>query len=97
MIEIQSMKQLAEILLVYMIQVLIKLAIRLTAGKDIFQFEKLPQFTPELFVRVTAKNVMKQKHFHKGIQQLVQEGAIQLFKTVKYGRIFTWSSWSTSI
>ncbi|SIE10662.1 peptide chain release factor 3 (BRF-3) [Mycobacteroides abscessus subsp. abscessus] len=26
---------------------------------------------------------MKQKHFHKGIQQLVQEGAIQLYKTVK--------------
>lgn len=55
----------------------------LTAGKEVFQYEKLPQFTPELFVRVTAKNVMKQKHFHKGIQQLVQEGAIQLFKTVK--------------
>ncbi len=56
----------------------------LTSGKDSFYFERLPQFTPELFVRVTAKNVMKQKHFHKGIQQLVQEGAIQLFKTVKY-------------
>lgn len=55
----------------------------LTAGKESFQYEKLPQFTPELFVRVTAKNVMKQKHFHKGIQQLVQEGAIQLYKTVK--------------
>lgn len=55
----------------------------LTVGKENFQFERLPQFTPELFVRVTAKNVMKQKHFHKGIQQLVQEGAIQLFKTVK--------------
>jgi peptide chain release factor 3 len=55
----------------------------LTVGKEVFQYEKLPQFTPELFVRVTAKNVMKQKHFHKGIQQLVQEGAIQLFKTVK--------------
>nr|WP_295970211.1 peptide chain release factor 3 [uncultured Bacillus sp.] len=55
----------------------------LTSGKEQFQYEKLPQFTPELFVRVTAKNVMKQKHFHKGIQQLVQEGAIQLFKTVK--------------
>ena len=26
---------------------------------------------------------MKQKHFHKGINQLVQEGAIQLFKTVR--------------
>ncbi|MBP2243374.1 peptide chain release factor 3 [Cytobacillus eiseniae] len=55
----------------------------LTSGKENFQFERLPQFTPELFVRVSAKNVMKQKHFHKGIQQLVQEGAIQLYKTVK--------------
>ncbi|MCM3663166.1 peptide chain release factor 3 [Mesobacillus subterraneus] len=55
----------------------------IVSGKEAFQYEKLPQFTPELFVRVTAKNVMKQKHFHKGIQQLVQEGAIQLFKTVK--------------
>ena len=50
-------------------------------GKPIFHFNPLPQFTPELFVRVTAKNVMKQKQFHKGIHQLVQEGAIQLFKT----------------
>ncbi|KOP81830.1 peptide chain release factor 3 [Bacillus sp. FJAT-21945] len=55
----------------------------LTSGKESFQFDRLPQFTPELFVRVSAKNVMKQKHFHKGIQQLVQEGAIQLYKTVK--------------
>lgn len=59
----------------------------LTSGKDSFQYEKLPQFTPELFVRVTAKNVMKQKHFHKGIEQLVQEGAIQLYKTVKWEEI----------
>ena len=49
-----------------------------TGNKD-FQFEKLPEFTPEIFVRVHAKNVMKQKSFHKGIEQLVQEGAIQLF------------------
>ncbi|TKC18430.1 peptide chain release factor 3 [Robertmurraya kyonggiensis] len=55
----------------------------LTIGKNKFQFERLPQFTPELFVRVTAKNVMKQKHFHKGIEQLVQEGAIQLFRNVR--------------
>lgn len=51
-------------------------------GKKIFQFEKLPQFTPEIFVRVTAKNVMKSKQFHKGILQLVQEGAIQYYKTL---------------
>ncbi len=51
-------------------------------SKKTFQFEKLPQFTPELFVRVTAKNVMKSKQFHKGILQLVQEGAIQYYKTL---------------
>jgi len=56
----------------------------LTSGKTLFEFESLPQFTPELFVRVSAKNVLKQKHFHKGINQLVQEGAIQLFQTVGY-------------
>ncbi|MGG3451504.1 peptide chain release factor 3 [Domibacillus aminovorans] len=55
----------------------------ITSGKPIFQYEKLPQFTPELFVKVAAKNVMKQKSFHKGIDQLVQEGAIQLYKTVR--------------
>lgn len=54
----------------------------LTTSKEMYQFEKLPQFTPEIFVKVSAKNVLKQKHFHKGINQLVQEGAIQLFKTV---------------
>ncbi len=51
-------------------------------GKSMYQFEALPQFNPELFVRVTAKNVMKSKHFHKGILQLVQEGAIQYYKTL---------------
>lgn len=50
-------------------------------GKLNVQYEKLPQFTPEMFMRVTAKNVMKQKSFHKGMAQLVQEGAIQLYKT----------------
>ena len=53
----------------------------LYTGKKAIQFEKLPQFTPELFMKVSAKNVMKQKSFHKGIQQLVQEGAIQLYTT----------------
>ena len=50
-------------------------------GKQAVKFEKLPQFTPELFVRVSAKNVMKQKSFHKGITQLVQEGAVQLYQS----------------
>lgn len=49
-------------------------------GKDNVTFKPLPQFTPELFMEVEAKNAMKQKSFYKGIEQLVQEGAIQLFK-----------------
>ena len=52
-----------------------------TTGKNL-KYEALPQFTPELFMKVTAKNVMKSKHFHKGILQLVQEGAIQYYKTL---------------
>ena len=55
------------------------------AGKQPAQFEKLPQFTPELFMGVSAKNVMKQKSFHKGIQQLVQEGAVQLYTNYTTG------------
>lgn len=54
----------------------------IVGGKSSFIFDALPQFTPELFVRVTAKNVMKSKHFHKGILQLVQEGAIQYYRTL---------------
>lgn len=54
-------------------------------GKKKIKFEKLPQFTPELFVRVSPKNVMKQKSYHKGIQQLVQEGAVQLYRAYSTG------------
>ena len=50
------------------------------ASKKKIVYPPLPEFTPELFVRVTAKNVMKQKSFHKGMTQLVQEGAIQLYR-----------------
>lgn len=50
-------------------------------GKPEVTFKPLPQFTPEMFMKVSPKNVLKQKSFHKGIEQLVQEGAIQLYKT----------------
>ena len=65
-----------------MIPEIIKLVILLYEGKLKVAYEELPSFSPELFMKVTAKkNVMKQKSFHKGIYQLVQEGAIQLYKT----------------
>ena len=70
-----------------MIQVIIKLEILLVGGKQKYSFQDLPQFTPEIFMKVSAKNVMKQKHFHKGIEQLVQEGAIQYYKTLHTNQI----------
>ncbi|RYM05787.1 peptide chain release factor 3 [Sporolactobacillus sp. THM7-7] len=51
------------------------------ASKDTFNFGALPQFPPEHFAKVRAKNAMKQKHFLKGVNQLAQEGAIQVYKT----------------
>lgn len=59
----------------------------LVGGNQKFKFEKLPQFTPEIFMKVSPKNVLKQKHFHKGIEQLVQEGAIQLYRTLHTNQI----------
>lgn len=47
-----------------------------------FQFEKLPLFSPEFFARVYVKNTLKHKQFHKGIEQLSEEGAIQVFRQV---------------
>jgi len=52
----------------------------LTAGKERIEYDELPQFPPELFQTVAAKNAMKSKQYKKGIEQLVQEGAIQLYK-----------------
>lgn len=45
-----------------------------------FKFEPLPQFSPEHFARVSVKNTLKYKQFHKGLEQISEEGAIQVFR-----------------
>ena len=45
-----------------------------------FEFEGIPTFAPEHFERVRAKDTMKRKQFVKGISQIAQEGAIQIFQ-----------------
>ena len=47
--------------------------------KKKFEFEGIPTFAPEHFERVRAKDTMKRKQFVKGIEQIAQEGAIQIF------------------
>ncbi|MGE4588503.1 MAG: peptide chain release factor 3 [Acidaminococcaceae bacterium] len=44
------------------------------------QFEDMPVFPPEIFARVQPKDSLKRKQFTKGIMQLAQEGAIQVFE-----------------
>lgn len=49
-----------------------------------FSFKPLPQFQPEIFARVTAKDIGKRKSFDKGVRQLAQEGTIQLIMPYEY-------------
>src|SRR5436190_1453701 len=44
-----------------------------------FEYAELPRFSPEIFARVRAKDALKRKQFEKGLEQLSQEGAIQIF------------------
>ncbi|MBP3677443.1 MAG: peptide chain release factor 3 [Agathobacter sp.] len=57
----------------------------LTTAKDKFQFEGIPTFAPEHFARVRLVDSMKRKQFVKGVTQIAQEGAIQIFQEYKGG------------
>ena len=50
-----------------------------------FEFDPIPVFPPENFARVQPKDSMKRKQFLKGIEQLSQEGAVQLYKQPDIG------------
>ena len=52
----------------------------LTTSADKFAFEGIPTFAPEHFARVRQIDTMKRKQFVKGINQIAQEGAIQIFQ-----------------
>jgi peptide chain release factor 3 len=44
-----------------------------------FQFHGIPRFTPEVFATVILRDPGKRKQFKKGMDQLIEEGAVQLF------------------
>jgi peptide chain release factor 3 len=48
-------------------------------GEDL-QFTGIPCFAPEHFRRAQIRNPMKMKQLQKGLQQLAEEGATQLFR-----------------
>ncbi len=50
-----------------------------------FRFAGIPTFAPEHFARVRQVDTMKRKQFVKGINQIAQEGAIQIFQEMGSG------------
>jgi peptide chain release factor 3 len=52
-----------------------------TEGEDL-KFTGIPCFAPEHFRRAQIRNPMKMKQLQKGLQQLAEEGATQLFKPI---------------
>ena len=44
------------------------------------KYSGIPTFAPEVFCRIRQKDTMKRKQFSKGMEQIAQEGAIQIFQ-----------------
>ena len=43
-----------------------------------FEHKPLPMFQPEVFARITPRELTKRKSFDKGLEQLVNEGTVQI-------------------
>ena len=52
---------------------------------ELLQFTGIPYFAPDFFRSVRIRNPIKVKQLHKGLQQLGEEGAVQVFKPVNGG------------
>lgn len=57
----------------------------LTTSSKKYAYEGIPTFAPEHFARVRQVDTMKRKQFVKGINQIAQEGAIQIFQEYNTG------------
>jgi peptide chain release factor 3 len=51
--------------------------------KEPLKFNGIPNFAPEHFRRVRLRNALKIKHLQKGLTQLAEEGAVQVFRPVR--------------
>ncbi|MCA9050126.1 MAG: peptide chain release factor 3, partial [Planctomycetaceae bacterium] len=54
-------------------------------GKPL-NFDTLPQFSPEYFATLVCTDTSRRKQFERGLSQLLEEGAIQLFHTPDSGQ-----------
>ncbi len=54
-------------------------------GKEL-AFEPIPRFSPEIFGRLSIKDPLKRKTMQKGIQQLAEEGMVQMIYEPQLGK-----------
>jgi peptide chain release factor 3 len=52
------------------------------SDKEPLKFNGIPSFAPEHFRRVRLRNPLKTKQLEKGLTQLAEEGAVQLFRPI---------------
>ena len=52
---------------------------------ELLQYTGIPYFAPDFFRSVRIRNPLKVKQLHKGLQQLGEEGAVQVFKPMDGG------------
>jgi peptide chain release factor 3 len=55
--------------------------------RETLQFTGLPYFAPEIFQVVEVKDPIKSKQLRQGLQQLGEEGAIQVFRPIAGGSL----------
>ncbi len=59
----------------------VRLGETFTEGEELY-FTGIPSFAPEHFQRANLRNPLKMKQLQKGLQQLAEEGATQLFRPI---------------
>ncbi len=57
----------------------------ISAGFEV-EYNEVPRFSPEHFARVKTLDAFKKKHLRQGLEELSEEGAIQLFTPWEHGR-----------
>ena len=55
------------------------------AGRRQVEYPSIPTFAPEHFARITQVDTLKRKQFIKGMEELAQEGAVQIFRELGTG------------
>ncbi len=50
-----------------------------------FEFEGVPRFSPEHFAVVRSKDPLRRKQMEKGLEQLSEEGTVQIFQQLQMG------------